>query len=142
MKFSNGIELPFDCEQLFNLVADVERYPDFLPHWADARVLCAEGNRLYVQQQLRAGIVPISFHTTAVLEHHSHIHIRAEDGPFSRFDIHWDFTPSRGRGSCIRVHTEIQFEAGLLRQPMERMFRHTSGRLVSHFERRARSLYP
>jgi coenzyme Q-binding protein COQ10 len=50
MEFCDAIELPFSCQQLFELVADIERYPEFLPYWHTARVLrsapaCAQCSR-------------------------------------------------------------------------------------------------
>ncbi|HHO68225.1 MAG TPA: hypothetical protein ENK12_04245, partial [Gammaproteobacteria bacterium] len=55
MDGSETATLSFDCRQLFELVADIERYPDFLPGWRSARVLAREGGRLHVEQVVQAG---------------------------------------------------------------------------------------
>ena len=66
MEFSDAVDLPYSRRQLFELVADVERYPEFLPHWHSVRVLRSEGNRLYVAQRLQAVIVPVEFRSVTV----------------------------------------------------------------------------
>ena len=49
---STSRTLPYSCEQLFDLAADVESYQEYLPGWVSARTLERTGNRLRVEQQL------------------------------------------------------------------------------------------
>jgi hypothetical protein len=62
-----GSGLPFSCEQIFDFAADVERYPDFLPWWASAKVVNREATRLKADQVLGVGPVHIRFESEAVL---------------------------------------------------------------------------
>jgi len=59
---------PFSCEQLFDLAADVERYPQFLTAWKSVRIVKREANVLDVEQILGVGPVRLSFGSKTVLQ--------------------------------------------------------------------------
>jgi coenzyme Q-binding protein COQ10 len=141
MDYFDSAELPFSCRQLFELVADVERYPDFLPYWSDVRILESGGDRLYVQQQLDAGPVPMRFRSRVALEPASLIRITTEDGPLRNMEIEWRFEPA-GQGHC-RVELRVRREPvrGLLRGPLEALLTRTSSQLLPRFRQRASTLY-
>ena len=82
MHYSDSMQLPYAHQQVFDMVADIERYPEFLPGWKQVRVLNSNDNRLFVEQQLQAGLAVFHFHSTAMLEPCSRIQIIANDGPF------------------------------------------------------------
>jgi coenzyme Q-binding protein COQ10 len=60
--------LPWSCEQLFDLAADVENYPAYLPGWVSARVIERTDKRLRVEQQLGLKLLRQPFVSTAELE--------------------------------------------------------------------------
>jgi coenzyme Q-binding protein COQ10 len=141
MEFSDHAELPWSCRRLFDLVADIERYPEFLPHWREVRILESGGDRLYVQQRLDAGPVPVRFHTRVAFEPQRRIRIVTEDGPLRGMEIEWRFEPD-GEDRCrvgLRVHREPV--RGPLRGPLEALLSRNSRELLPLFRRRARNLY-
>ena len=141
MDGSETATLPFDCRQLFELVADIERYPDFLPGWRSARVLAREGGRLHVEQVVQAGPATLRFRTRAQLHPCSRIHIETLDGPLRGLHIEWRFT-APGPGRCrLQLHTRLTTHNPLLQAPLRWLAGGAGRRLIPLFEQRARQLY-
>ena len=133
--------LPYSCEQLFDLAADVESYPDYLPGWVSARILEHTGNRLRVEQQLGLKLIPLPFITTAVLDRPQSISIHSSDGPFRSLQIEWRFEPA-GPGHCtVFLAFNFQMRAGFLEPVVTALFDHSSPEILNRFEKRAKKLY-
>lgn len=128
-------------EQMFDLIADVERYPEFVPGWSQARITGRRDNRLYVNQAV--GVPPLQWHfcTEAVLARPEHIHIRATSGPFDRFDIHWRFLPGPTGGCRVAVAIDVRPGSALLSQLMRPVLHRSAGPLLAAFTQRAHQLY-
>ena len=91
--------LPYERDRLFDLIADVERYPEFLPWWHAARVRRRDGNAEHVEQLVGPAIARFRFASTTVLERPVHIHTTSNERPFRHLEIHWTFVPGP-RGGC------------------------------------------
>ena len=133
--------LPYTCEQVFTLVADIESYPAFLPGWTSVRILHSDKSRLLVEQQLKAGPLDLRFHSTARLEHCNRIFITSYDKPFRNMTIDWHFTPLPENHCEVSVEITLTLQPGLLKRPLEKMLGGSSGQLLRLFESRAHSLY-
>ena len=81
MHYADSLQLPYSCRQVFDLVADIERYPEFLPGWTRARILARQDNHLLAEQQLQTGPAVFRFHSTAELPPCSRVYITANAGP-------------------------------------------------------------
>jgi coenzyme Q-binding protein COQ10 len=133
--------LPYSCEQLFDLAADVESYPDYLPGWVSARILEHTGNRLRVEQQLGLKLIPLPFVTTAVLDRPQKISIHSKDGPFRFLQIDWRFEPA-GPGCCtVFLAFNFQMRVSFLEQAVTALFDHSSPEILNRFDKRAKILY-
>lgn len=133
--------LPYSCEQLFDLAADVESYPEYLPGWTNVRILERSDNHLRVEQQL--GLKPFTqpFITTAVLDRPQKISIHSDDAPFRFLWIDWCFEPA-GQGQCtVSLEFSYQLRVGLLERMTATLFEHTSPEIIKRFKRRAQLLY-
>lgn len=141
MHYSDSMQLPYTCQQIFGMVADIERYPEFLPGWKQVRVLSRNDNRLFVEQQLQAGPAVFHFHSTALLEPCSGIQIIANDGPFHDLHIDWCFTSSIDDQCRITVEVKLDTKPGLMNGALQLLIGTGSSELLSLFERRARVLF-
>lgn len=132
-------QLPYTCDQLFTLVLDIERYPEFVPGYRAARILRREAQALEVEQSAGFGPLTIAFHSRAEFSVPTRIHIHASDGPFRRLEVTWQFEPVPG--GC-RVSAATSYELGGLLAPLLRgglaVF---APRLLDAFARRAAQLY-
>jgi len=137
---------PYRPEQLFALVADVERYPDFVP-WVTALRTSnkreAEGGVTLLDAEAEVGfsIVHERFSTRVRLSPAAlRIDTDLISGPFRRLANQWRFSPRPG-GAELLFQIDFQFRSGLLDRLFAANFHRAAARLVGCFEARARRLY-
>lgn len=124
------------ARQLFDIAADVESYPQFIPWCRAARVLRADGDLREVENHFRAGPAALTFRTTARAHPPEALSIRSDDGPFRAFRLDWRFADGRVEadyGIALRSPL-LQGLAGFAMPEVER-------RIVSQFRQRATALY-
>jgi len=129
------------CEQLFDLAADIERYPDYLPGWQSARIVERVGNRLRVEQQLGLPLFGHSFVSTALLEGPDRVTIQSNDGPFSKLHIEWHFE-QLAQGRCrVTLRLEYQLTSLALKVLADQLFQVVAADVIERFKARAQTLY-
>lgn len=132
------VALPPD--QVFDLVADVERYPEFLPSWQQATV-CRRDNEGYdTDQTVGLGMLTHRFHTHTTLQRPHRIAVTSQDDLFQHFDILWEFTPAPGGGCRIAFTLDFDVESWLLAPTVDVLITPTVCSMVSAFEQRARRM--
>ena len=137
--------IPYPSEQIFDLVADVERYPEFLPTWhrvAVRREPAVNSTEIYhTEQTLQLGPLQKTFLTRTSLERPSQIEVTSSDPLFNYFSMQWRFE-ARTPDACL-VDFSLRCEAGsiLLRPVLEVLIGETSHGIVKAFENRAHALY-
>jgi coenzyme Q-binding protein COQ10 len=133
--------LPYTQEQLFDLVADVERYGEFLPWWIKAKAN-RKGDIVHVEQTLNFGpFFNYRFCSKALLERPISVHITSSDGPFLHLDIRWQLQPQTFNGCIITFITEFQFRSQMLQKLFDTFFPQETWQLLKVFETRAHQLY-
>jgi coenzyme Q-binding protein COQ10 len=124
-------------DRIFDLVADVESYPEFLPLWRDARIYQRSGNVYRTEQAVGLGRLEERFHTTTVLSRPWRIEVTSEDPLFREFYIHWDFA-NIGLGCRISVAMQWWLASRMLQEAIDRLLPSAARSIVAAFERRAR----
>jgi coenzyme Q-binding protein COQ10 len=135
----------FAPRQLFDLVADVPRYPEFLPWCTAARVRRREGPGVEIDE-LAIGFGP--FHEIFVSRvalapddpAGPRIETRGIEGPFRHLASRWLFRP-HAAGTEIEFSLEFEFRSRLLHHTVRMLFAEAVKRMVSAFEARAARLY-
>ncbi|VBB68766.1 Putative oligoketide cyclase/dehydratase or lipid transport protein YfjG [invertebrate metagenome] len=133
--------LPYTSNQLFDLVADVERYPEFVPWWVAANVWKKHDNVYYTRQVLGLPFLRQEFQSRTTLNRPQHINISSVDRPFKKLDMNWYFRPSSEEGTC--VHLQVDLEWCATRYAFLGSFISEEGiiHLVDTFEDRATQLF-
>lgn len=129
--------LPYPVDRLFDLIADVERYPEFLPWWHAARVRRRDGNTEYVDQVVGPAIARFRFASTTVLERPERIRTTSTERPFRRLEIDWSFAPAPQGGCQATFAVDYQLRSGALQKLVGVVFDAAVRRVVTAFERRA-----
>jgi coenzyme Q-binding protein COQ10 len=132
--------LPYTPEQMYALVADVERYPEFLP-WCMAARIC-ERRSDFIDADLIIGfrLFRERFTSHVKLDPPSRIDVTYAEGPFRYLDNHWTF--ERVPGGCrIDFFVDFEFKSRLLQRVIQVLFGEAVKRMVAAFEGRARQLY-
>ncbi len=133
--------LPFTPAQMYELVADIRRYPEFLPWCTSAEILAEEGKQVTARLGLSLGPARGSFTTRNRLLPGSGLEMRLVDGPFRALEGRWEFSPIGESGT--RATLELCFETsgpigGIMFGPA---FEQVCNQLVDAFGRRARQVY-
>ena len=132
--------LPYAPAALFDLAADLERYPQFLPGWISAQVYARETDLCHAEQIVGFGPVRMRFRTTASLHRPEHIEIRSDDGRFSHFHLWWRFEPESARDCCVTLRVELELRSRFLQSWLERAAPGTAAQVLRAFEQRAAQL--
>jgi ribosome-associated toxin RatA of RatAB toxin-antitoxin module len=124
--------------RMFALINDIERYPDFVPGCAAARVVSRKDSEVVATLNIKRGPLRAEFTTRNLLEPDKRVLMQFVSGPFRVFEGLWTLTPL-GELGC-RVELEMRFEfanrvAGAL---FESLFEDTAASLVDAFVKRAR----
>ena len=132
--------LPYTQEQLFDLVADVERYPEFLPWCVGARVRSREGDVLTADLIIGFKMIRERFTSRVELNGPDRIDVAYTHGPLRYLNNHWIFEPAPG-GCVIDFYVDFEFRSALLQRLIGALFNEAVRRMVGAFETRARQLY-
>ncbi len=137
--------LPYSAEQLFDLVADVDKYPEFLPWCLASRITKREGSIehgcFYADLVIGYKIAREKFGSKVKLERPDLIHIEYLSGPMKHLSNHWRFI-SEPDGSCtIDFYVDFEFKRSLFQKLVGVFFEEAVRRMVHAFELRAHSLY-
>nr|WP_281413078.1 type II toxin-antitoxin system RatA family toxin [Marivibrio halodurans] len=133
--------MPYGPDQMFELVADVGRYPEFLPWCRGARV--RERTDTLVVADLIVGFKGITerFTSRVSLDRANRsIDVEYQDGPFKYLENHWEFHEREG-GCLVDFYVDFEFRSRFLQTMIGAVFTEAVRRMVNAFEARARQLY-
>ena len=123
-------------DTLFDLVADVERYPEFLPMWRHARVYQRQGDVYLTEQELGLGSIGERFRTRTELRRPDRIDVTSDDVLFRVFHIRWGFRPvPRGCRASIELTWEVR--SWPLQAAIDLLLPTVARTMIDAFQRRA-----
>jgi coenzyme Q-binding protein COQ10 len=133
--------VPYSSEQMFDLISDIEHYPDFLPNWQNTRILKRQGNLSRVDQELDWGGFRIRFCSQVIYNKPKRIDISSTEDPFRQLSIGWVFEPADH--VCCFINLRIGFErrSTLFRHIMKPFITSHLRGIVMAFEERAYLVY-
>lgn len=137
--------LPYTPEQMFDLVADVANYPEFLPWTAAARIRSRDdqGDHEVMMADLVVSfkVFRERFGSRVLLwPQKRQIDTSYIDGPFKFLESQWRFTPADG-GCDVHFEVDFEFKNRLLQGAAGMFFNEAMRRIVQAFETRAKTLY-
>jgi coenzyme Q-binding protein COQ10 len=132
--------LPYTPEQLYALVADIERYPEFLPWCVAARLRERRPDLVVVDLVIGFKMFRERFTSRVTLDPPRQIDVTYAEGPFRYLNNHWSFTPVPG-GCRIDFFVDFAFKSRLMQRVIEMLFGEAVRRMVGAFEKRAHDLY-
>ncbi|MBU25646.1 MAG: ubiquinone-binding protein [Gammaproteobacteria bacterium] len=128
-------------EQMFDLVNDFARYPEFLPWCGAARVVDKTDTTIVGELRIQKGGIQQSFTTKNTLMPPERIDLSLVEGPFKSLAGYWRFE-AVGSGAC-RVYLDLEFEFSgrLIAMVIGALFSQIAGSLIDAFCDRADQLY-
>lgn len=132
--------LPYSAEQMFDLVADVGRYPEFLPWVSAIRVRSDSETEMVADIVVGFKGLRESFTSTVAKQKPTRIHVDYVEGPLKFLRNEWGFRTDDG-GCLVDFTVEFQFKSRLFEAVAGQVFGTALRRMIGAFEERARRLY-
>ena len=132
--------LNFSSEKLFDLVADIERYPEFLPWCLDAKIIKKEDCIVYADLAVGYKWIKEIYRSKVILTRPNIIKIEYQRGPFKYLENYWHFH-SKNNGCEIKFYIDFEFRSLILRKIIGPFFGEAVVRMVKAFESRAKVIY-
>jgi coenzyme Q-binding protein COQ10 len=136
--------VPYTADLMYAVVADIERYPEFLPWVVALRIKSRtkEGMREIIVAEMAVGYRTLRERYTSqvVLDPGARaIDVVAIEGPFHRLENHWRFTPE-GQSTKLDFRVAFEFSSKLLQMAAGSAFEKVLMKMTDAFEARAASL--
>jgi len=139
-KHSETRVVPHTPEQMYSLVADIARYPEFLPWCVGARIVQQTEQRIVADLLIGFKVFRERFRSTVDLDPVAHtIDVAYVDGPMRYLENHWRFN-EHAEGCEVDFRVDFEFRSLLLRKAIEPLFHEAVRRMVAAFEKRAEAL--
>jgi ribosome-associated toxin RatA of RatAB toxin-antitoxin module len=133
--------VPFSPSQMYDLVNDVEAYPEFVPWCSNAKLLSRTEEELCGRIEFKRAGLHHWFATCNRLQENRRIDIRLEEGPFKHLEGVWVFTPLGEEACKVELTMEFEFAGRLISAAFGPVFNQVASTLVSAFVKRAHEVY-
>ncbi|ESS71472.1 persistence and stress-resistance toxin PasT [Methyloglobulus morosus KoM1] len=131
----------YSAQQMFDLVSDIEAYPQFLPWCAGSRIIKHEEGVVEAELMISKGGFKKSFSTRNRMERGERITVSLLDGPFSYLEGVWNFLPLREDASKISLDLEFEMSGVLANLAFGAVFNQICNTMVASFTERAKAVY-
>lgn len=131
----------FSAQRMFELVNDIEHYPEFLPWCSGSRILKREDDVVEAELVISKGGFKKSFSTRNIIDPGGRIAVSLLNGPFSSLEGVWNFMPLREDASKISLDLEFEMSGMLANLAFGAVFHQICNTMVSSFTDRAKQLY-
>ncbi|QPH53546.1 type II toxin-antitoxin system RatA family toxin [Pontivivens ytuae] len=139
-------DMPYSADQIYDLVADVESYPKFIPWVAACRVRhereVEEGKVVDADLVVSFKVFRESFLSRVTMKPEPNtIDVEYLDGPFKYLINNWRFEDKPDGGCKVHFYVDFQFKSRVLQAAIGAVFNEAMRRIVRAFEKRADQLY-
>ena len=133
--------LPYTPEQMFDLVADVDKYPEFLPWCVGARVRSNDGTLIVADLVIGYKVFRERFTSRVKMDRPNRVDVEYRDGPFRYLNNHWIFERNEDGSTTIDFYVDFEFRSRLMQKMIGVVFNEAVRSMVRAFEQRAHDLY-
>lgn len=140
-EFARSALVPYTPAQMFALVADLERYPQFVPWVTKAEVLERGEDYVVGRLEMHRSGAREAFTTRNSMQAPHRIDMQLVEGPFKVLAGVWTFEDIAGRGCKVSLEMRFEFSNPMLGLLLSRSFEKSCSELVDAFVARAREAY-
>ena len=133
--------LPYSQQQVYTMVSDIERYPDFLPWCLGVRTRHRDGNVLLSDMVIGFRMFRECFTSHVTLTPYSCIDVTYVDGALKSLSNRWEFVALPDHTCEVDFYVEFEFQSRLLQRMIGSLFEDAVQSMVGSFELRAAVLY-
>lgn len=140
-RHSETRHLPYTPEQMFDLVADVARYDEFLPWVTAVRVRSSSETEMVADLMVGFNAFKERFTSRVRKERPDHILVEYVEGPLKYLKNEWRFAPAAEGGTDVFFSVDFAFRSRLFESLAGAMFDRALRKMTGAFEARAAELY-
>ncbi|WP_428036302.1 type II toxin-antitoxin system RatA family toxin [Amphritea sp.] len=129
------------AEQMFDLVNDVESYPQFLPWCSGTTLIESTATTMQASLKVAKAGLKYSFTTRNQLQRPGMIRIELVEGPFSSLSGLWTFKPLSDEACKVSLSLQFDFSGKLTSLAMGKVFNQMAATMVDAFVSRADQVY-
>lgn len=133
--------LPYTPEQMFDLVLDVERYPEFLPWCLSCDIIQQTDDEIFSNLVIGYKVFREWFKCRVSFKRSHAIRVEYINGPLRYLSNTWDFQPALNDGCVVDFYVDFEFKNPIFQKLMGVFFNEIVKRMVKAFEDRAAQLY-
>ena len=141
VKFSVIRNLNFSDQQMYNLISDVNKYPEFLPWCISTNVYNMSNDVFYSDMEIGFKLINERFTSKVSLTPLNQVASEAINGPFEKMINIWEIEYISKDKCEVCLHIEFEFKSFLLQSIMGTLFENASKKMIIAFEERANILY-
>lgn len=131
----------FSAEQMFTLVNDVERYPEFLPGCSGSKLIESSQTAMVASVDVSKAGIKKTFTTSNLMIPDRLIKLQLVDGPFKSLSGSWHFIPLDDFACKIEFQLEFEFSNKLIEMAFGKIFNELTSNMVKSFTQRAKQIY-
>ena len=138
---SRSALIAYSAESMFDLINDVQRYPEFIPGCADTKILQQDTDNMRASVLISKAGVKQWFTTQNTLKRGEFIQMNLVEGPFSRLTGGWTIKPLSESGCKIELNLDFAFSSKLVEMAFGQVFNAIAANMVVAFTERAKEIY-
>ena len=135
------VTMPYKPRQMYDLVLDIERYPEFLPWCQSLRILKREQDRLEAELTIGYKFFRESFRCTVHHKEPTEIKAYYISGPLKTLTNEWSFQAAGRNKTLIKFRIQFEFKGALFQKLADALFQKVFRHMVRAFEKRAAEIY-
>ena len=132
--------LPYPQEMIYDIVADVERYPEFLPWVLSADIIEYTDQGFLADLTIGYKFFQETYRSEVILTPFERIEIRYVRGPFKYLHNRWIFTPTAVNEVDVNFFIDFEFKSTFFQRMLQTVFTQAVSKMITAFEDRARVL--
>lgn len=131
----------FSAQQMYELVNDIDSYPEFLPGCVASRIVSETDDTITAALDVAKVGIRKTFTTRNKLTPHQYISVELVDGPFKSLHGGWTFTPLDSEACKVELNLDFEFTSRLIEIAFGGVFKELANAMVQSFSERAKEVY-
>ncbi|MDP9500739.1 type II toxin-antitoxin system RatA family toxin [Bisgaard Taxon 45] len=133
--------VPYSAAQMYQLVNDYERYPEFVPGCVNGRTLTRDGSELTAELVISKAGISQQFTTRNQMVENRSIKMQLVEGPFRFLEGEWQFEALDEHCCKIALKLAFEFSNPLIAMAFGKIFSHLTSKMIEAFKQRAKEVY-
>ena len=131
----------YSTKEMFDLVNDVEAYPQFLPNCSDSKIVSQHNNNMTASLEISKAGIKKWFTTENTFIDEQTVQLRLVDGPFKTLKGRWHFQALDKKACKVELKLEFEFSSKLIELAFGKIFNDVAKNMVSAVTQRAKDVY-